>query len=241
MTLCLDPVDLRVIGSLIEKEFATPDYYPMTTAALANACNQKTSREPVTAYTDAEIASALERLTEKGLVRERNPAGARTAKYAHRLGDSLGLSFGFSRSQLVILAVLTLRGAQTPGELNTRSERLRDPHDERDVQSILEQLVSHERGSWVQELAREPGRRESRWIHLIGDEDTSVHSRTAELGTTRQSPADAILGSRAVNDESSAFSARPNVEELEQRVVDLEEQVAVLLGRIELLEEILEP
>ncbi|MFT5389859.1 MAG: hypothetical protein ACI8PT_000039 [Gammaproteobacteria bacterium] len=241
MTLCLDPVDLRVIGSLIEKEFATPDYYPMTTAGLANACNQKTSREPVTAYTDAEIASALERLIEKGLVRERNPAGARAAKYAHRLGDSLGLSFGFSRSQLVILAVLTLRGAQTPGELNTRSERLRDPHDERDVQSVLEQLMSHERGPWVQELMREPGRRESRWIHLLGAEDTGVNSGAAEPGTTRPSSADAILGSMAADDEASALSGSPNVEELEQRVVDLEEKVAALLDRIDLLEGIFEP
>ena len=138
MSLELSFAELRVLGSLIEKDLAAPDYYPLSLNALVNACNQKTSREPVSDLSDAEVGSALEALVADKVVRERNPAGSRTSKYAHALGDTLGLRFGFDRDQLAVLAVLMLRGAQTPGELRSRAARMRGAEDGGDA---LENLL----------------------------------------------------------------------------------------------------
>lgn len=200
MTLELTANEIRVIGVLIEKELATPDYYPLTVAALVSGCNQKTSRDPVMNLSLGDVQDVLDKLTGDRLVRERNPAGGRVSKYAHRLGDSLGLSFGFNRAQLAILAVLLLRGRQTPGELKARSERLRGAGVGENVDGVLSSLVSHDRGPWVCELAREPGRREARWTHLLGTStgvvedgprgDPSTLGAVA-LGPTFRAPADA--------------------------------------------------
>jgi len=179
MPLELNATQTRVLGALIEKELTTPDQYPLTLAALVNACNQKTSREPVMALSDAELQSALQYLIGEFLVRERNPAGSRVPKFAHRMNDSLGLSFVFKRSQLAVLAVLMLRGAQTPGELKTRSERLRSSDSTDDINAVLESLITHTRGPWVFELPREPGRRESRWTQLL---DKTVDSLDRATG-----------------------------------------------------------
>lgn len=191
MPLQRDPVELRVLGALMEKALTTPDYYPLTFAALLNACNQKSSRDPVMALTDAQLREALAALGRDGLVRERSPAGSRVPKYSHRLGDSLGLSFDFDPSQLAVLAVLILRGHQTPGELRGRAERLLDGAAERDVERILHGLRDHPRGPWVRELPREPGRREHRWSHLLGDDDQDAAPSMGSAHDSGAGPDDA--------------------------------------------------
>ena len=120
MEILLDAVEARVLGALIEKDLTTPEYYPLSLNALTNACNQKTNREPVTNYDDATVAAAIERLRSERMAAAVTGAGSRVEKYAHRLADN----FNFSERELAILAVLLLRGPQTPGELRQRADRM---------------------------------------------------------------------------------------------------------------------
>lgn len=236
MPLELSPVKLRILGALVEKELATPDYYPLTLSALQNACNQKTSREPVTGYTETEVREGVEALLEQSLARERNPAGSRVAKYAHRLSDSLGLSFGFTRAELSVLAVLMLRGPQTPGELRSRTERLRAPNTAFDVDDVLASLANHERGPWVLQLPREPGRREARWGHLLGTDDTAIRTSLAAEDPPPSAPAPAEFGA-SVSEQPAALESSDEPDPLAVRVSELEDMVLELQARIEALEE----
>lgn len=221
MALKLTPIELRVLGVLIEKEFATPEYYPLTLSALRSACNQKTSRWPVSSYQEDEVLASVHELIGQSLVRERNPAGGRVAKYAHRLGDRLGLSFGFSRTQLSVLAVLMLRGPQTPGELRPRADRLRNAAMEFNVGEVLEELVAHDRGPWVQQLTKEPGRREARWMHLLGNETPKPARPTTPEATTMLTPSNLTIQVSA-----------------SERITKLEETVLQLALRLEALEQL---
>ncbi len=223
MEFSLTPTEIRVLGSLMEKELATPDYYPLSLSALTAACNQKTSREPIMSLGEEEVLEALASLTARALARERNPAGSRVNKYAHRLDDSLGLRFGFTREERAVLSVLMLRGPQTPGELRTRSERLRGPGGRDDIEAMLRRLGADERGPWVRELPREGGRREARWMHLFGGDSGPGEPVAAPGEGQRQAeppphapPPDASLRSR--------------LERLERELAALREQVARLAG-----------
>jgi uncharacterized protein YceH (UPF0502 family) len=156
----LHPIEVRVLGALLEKDMATPEYYPLTVNSLQNACNQKSSREPTVNYDESTVQQALELLKNKGLVTRISGAGHRVEKYGHRLGEKLNLG----RRELALLCVLMLRGAQTVGELRGRTERMHDFADMDEVERVLETLESLEeplvarasRGRWVQLLGGQP-------------------------------------------------------------------------------------
>jgi uncharacterized protein YceH (UPF0502 family) len=156
-----DAVDLRVLGCLIEKQQTTPDQYPLSLNALRLACNQTTNRDPVVAYDDETIRDGLTRLSRRDWVRLASGRGSRAVKYRHLLDEALGLS----TAELSLLAVLMLRGAQTPGELKQRTERLHSFASLADVEETLERLVGRE---LVGRLPRRPGQKEIRYAQLLG-------------------------------------------------------------------------
>jgi uncharacterized protein YceH (UPF0502 family) len=157
----LDGVELRVLGCLIEKQRTTPDQYPLSLNSLRLAASQSTNRDPVVDYDEGTIRSALDRLGNRGWTRLASGPGSRAAKFRHLLDDALQLT----PSQLALLAVLMLRGAQTAAELRTRSERLYPFASSEDVESALSKLAERE---LVERLPRRPGEREERWAQLLG-------------------------------------------------------------------------
>ncbi|MBB5340914.1 YceH family protein [Tunturiibacter gelidoferens] len=167
----LDPIQLRVLGSLIEKEITTPENYPLSLNALVNACNQRSSREPVLELTEEEVRQALHTLEDLALT---NPVrDARVPKYEHRVRTVLNLR----RDETAVLCLLLLRGPQTPGELRSRADRLYTFDDLAAVQSTLERLATRtaaddstpeKTGPLVTILPRQPGSREARYAHLLG-------------------------------------------------------------------------
>jgi uncharacterized protein YceH (UPF0502 family) len=159
----LTPAELRVLGSLLEKQRTTPDTYPLTLNALRAACNQSTNRDPVVNYDEETIRDALARLGRRRWTRLASGHGSRAAKYRHLLDEELKVD----RSEQAVLAVLMLRGAQTPGELLQRSERLYHFDGAADLHAVIERLIERE---FVARLARRPGQREERYMHLLGDE-----------------------------------------------------------------------
>ena len=158
-----DPVELRVLGCLIEKQRTTPDQYPLSLNALRLACNQTTNRDPVVEYDEGTIRDALARMSNRGWVRLASGPGSRAAKYRHLFDDALNLS----ADDISLLAVLMLRGAQTPGELKQRTERLHSFESLPQLEETLEDLVGRE---LVARLPRRPGQKELRYAHLLGEE-----------------------------------------------------------------------
>lgn len=152
----LHPIEVRVLGSLLEKDLTTPEYYPLTLSALQNACNQKSSREPIVQYDETTVAQGLELLRQKHLILKVTGAGHRVEKYAHRLGESLNLG----RRELAILCVLMLRGPQTVGELRGRTERMHPFEDLDQVEHVLNSLAAREPDPLVGRASR------GRWRHL---------------------------------------------------------------------------
>src|SRR5215472_4867186 len=151
----LHPIEVRVLGALLEKDLTTPEYYPLTVNALLNACNQKSSREPVVNYDEGTVEQALDLLRNRGLVMKVSGAGHRVEKYAHRIGET----YNFGRRELALLCVLMLRGAQTVGELRGRTERMHDFADMEEVESVLELLASRQPDPLVARAGR------GRWAH----------------------------------------------------------------------------
>ena len=160
----LSLLETRVLGVLVEKERTVPDSYPLTLNALTAGCNQKTSRDPILNATDEEVQEALDRLKSLDLVME--TSGGRVMRYAHNAGRALHLP----PQSVALLAVMMLRGPQTPGELRINSERLHKFGDILSVQAFLDELAERPAGPFVKELARQPGARENRWMHLLGGE-----------------------------------------------------------------------
>jgi uncharacterized protein YceH (UPF0502 family) len=169
----LHPVEVRVLGALVEKDMATPEYYPLTLNALQNACNQKSSREPVVHYDEETVSQALELLKNKGLAVRISGAGHRVEKFGHRLGEKMN----FGRRELALLCVLMLRGPQTVGELRGRTERMHDFTDMEEVERVLETLAS-----LPEPLVARASR--GRWVHLFSGEP--------DLSTPEQSSAPAV-------------------------------------------------
>lgn len=165
MNLVLNDVEVRVLGALVEKDITTPDYYPLSLNALVNACNQKNNREPVMSLGEEEVRQALASLQEKRLAGPAGGADSRVTKYEHRLQEA----YNFDRREIAVLCVLLLRGAQTPGELRGRTERMYRFGALDDVQSTLQKLMQREPPLAVQ-LPRQPGTKEARYMHLLAGE-----------------------------------------------------------------------
>jgi uncharacterized protein YceH (UPF0502 family) len=166
----LTPIEARVIGCLIEKEVTTPDQYPLSLNALTSACNQKSNREPVMDLDEATVRGTLDGLIHRRLVSEKSGFGSRVPKFQQRFCNSEFGTLQFSGQELGIVCVLLLRGAQTPGELRTRSNRLCRFVDVSEVEMVLQHLMDREDGPFVVRLPRQPGRRESRYAHLFSGE-----------------------------------------------------------------------
>jgi uncharacterized protein YceH (UPF0502 family) len=195
----LHPIEVRVLGALLEKDIATPEYYPLTVNSLQNACNQKSSREPVVSYDETTVQQALELLKNKGFVIRISGAGHRVEKFGHRLGEKLNLG----RRELALLCVLMLRGPQTTGELRGRTERMHDFADVDEVERVLESLASLPEPL----VARAP---RGRWVHLFsGQPDFAAEPESVPIVTSR-SP------------HQSEFETR--IAALEREVEDLKRQ-----------------
>jgi uncharacterized protein YceH (UPF0502 family) len=161
MDFVLDTVEARVLGSLIEKETTTPEYYPMSLNALVNACNQKSNRDPAVAYDDEIVELAIATLKPKGLALTITGAGSRVAKFGHRLTEKLNLG----RREMALICELLLRGPQTVGELKNRADRMHRFNDLEEVESVLEHM-----SELVTKLPRRPGEKEQRYAHLLSGE-----------------------------------------------------------------------
>jgi uncharacterized protein YceH (UPF0502 family) len=159
-----DAVELRVLGCLIEKQRTTPDQYPLSLNALRLACNQTTNRDPVVDYDEPTIRDALTKMSNRGWVRLASGPGSRAVKYRHLLADALSLS----DEQMSLLAVLMLRGPQTPGELKQRTERLHPFESLATLEEMLSRLIERD---LVERLPRQPGQKEVRYRQLLGGED----------------------------------------------------------------------
>ena len=160
------PVEIRVLGCLIEKQRTTPDAYPLTLNALRAACNQTTNRDPVVSYDDETIRAALHRLVQHKWARLASGPGSRAVKYRHLLDEALGVADG----ELAVLCVLMLRGAQTPGELKARTDRMQSFGSLAEVYETLEGLITRE---LVARLPRGPGQKEERYLQLLGGDEAA--------------------------------------------------------------------
>ncbi len=204
----IGPVEMRVLGSLVEKQRTTPDVYPLTLNALRTACNQSTNRDPVMDLDDAAIRAALDRLGRKRWTRLASGQGGRAPKYRHLLSETLGLD----AAEASILGVLMLRGPQTPGELKGRADRLHRFEDLAAVQRTLERLT--ERGH-VREIERRAGQKEDRYLQLLGDRGTEA----APLARAQEPPLDSPSEQAPADDAPDQTAAR--LSRLEREVASL--------------------
>ena len=188
MELNLHPVELRVLGALIEKEITTPEYYPLSLNALVNACNQKSNRDPAVSYDEDDVAQALESLRARGLALRITGAGSRVPKHAHRLNEQLNPD----RRETAILCELMLRGPQTVGELRTHTERMHSFDDTSEVEAVLQRLMEREPEPLVARLPRRPGEKEVRFAHLLSGAPPVTEMETAEAHAAPSSRADRV-------------------------------------------------
>src|SRR5215475_11984690 len=208
MDIQLSEVEARVLGSLIEKEITTPDYYPLSLNALVNACNQKNNREPVMNLDEDAVRNALDGLQSHRLAGPARGADSRVTKYEHRIQEA----FNFTRGETAILCVLLLRGPQTPGELRGRTERMFRFEHLDDVQSTVQRLIERD-PPLVAMLLRQPGTKESRYMHLLS-EHSALPMRVArdeEAGRTRL--------------EEEFEKLRAELEEVKRQLADLRGQL----------------
>jgi uncharacterized protein YceH (UPF0502 family) len=205
-------VELRVLGCLIEKQRTTPEAYPLSLNALRLACNQSTNRDPVVAYDEPTIRAALDRLTQRRWVRLASGPGSRTAKYRHLFDEAVGLS----SEETAILCVLMLRGPQTPGELNQRTQRLHPFASLDEIDGVLTGLIERE---LVSKLPRRPGQKEQRYGHLLGEE-----AAAATAGGDAVAP---LAGSEATD----------RITDVERELCELRDAVAALRAELASLRE----
>ena len=203
--------EARVIGCLIEKSIVTPDQYPLTLNALTNACNQKSSRNPVMSLQQGEVQRTIRDLEERHLVRVEENFKSRAEKYIQRFCNTRYSDYQFEPPQLAVVCLLLLRGPQTPGELRARSGRLHAFADNAAVVDALDTLIEWEGGPLVVKLPRTPGRKDAEYMHLLsGPVDVESHASQAAAQKPRNSP------------------ERTSTTALEQRVSKLEAEVAEL-------------
>jgi len=215
VSLNLTANEARIIGCLIEKSVITPDQYPLTLNALTNACNQKSSREPVMSLQQGEVQHTIRELESKTLVRVDENFKSRVEKYIQRFCNTRYSDYQFEPPQLAIVCLLLLRGPQTPGELRSRSGRLHSFADNTAVVDALKMLIEWESNPLVVKLPRTPGRQDAEYMHLFsGPVDIEDHAKKAQVAAATSSP------------------GRTSVSELEQRVSNLEAAVAELKERL---------
>jgi hypothetical protein len=220
MPQLLSDIEARVIGCLIEKQIATPDQYPLTLNAVVAACNQKSNRYPVMTLSEHDVQAALAALTRRNLVLERFGIGDRVPKYQQLFCNTEFGSLQLSPQQTAIVCELLVRGPQTPGELRSRAARLAGFGAASEVEAALEELMTRSDGPYVARLAREPGRRESRYMQLFSGEAPPAAAESAST------PVEPPPGGRASLDE--------RIGALEQAVSDLRAELTelrALLGR----------
>jgi uncharacterized protein len=210
----LDAVEIRVLGCLLEKQRTTPDAYPLSLNGLRLACNQSTNRDPVVEYDEETIREALHRLSRRRFTRLASGHGSRAAKYRHLLDEALGLD----RAQLAVLAVLMLRGPQTPGELRARTDRLHHFDGAAALHDVLEGLIERE---LVARLTRRPGQKEERYEHLLSGEQEPGPDAVPVPGPTTAQPAAPSV------DEG-------RIERLERELAEVRDEVASLRRAMEL-------
>ena len=224
----LTPEEVRVLGCLLEKQRTTPDVYPLSLNSLRLACNQATNREPVVDYDERAIREALTRLERRGYTRLASGAGSRTTKYRHLLADALPME----RAQQAIVCVLMLRGAQTPGELKQRAERMHGFADLAEVQETLARLI--ERGL-VARLERRPGHKEERYAQLLGAADDRAAQERAQPLSQAAATAGGGQDVRAPGiderDTAELQELRARVERLERELGELREQMRHPVGQ----------
>jgi uncharacterized protein len=206
----LDPVEVRILGCLIEKQRTTPDAYPLSLNALRLACNQTTNRDPVVQYDESTIREALHRLSQRRYSRLASGHTSRAYKFRHLLDEALDLD----QEELAVLGVLFLRGAQTPGELKQRTERMQGFPDLASVQDTLDRLIERD---LVLRLARRPGQKEERYMHRLSEEAAGAPP----------------VETAAAPEPIVAAAPRPSVRE--DRLGKLEEEMAELRGQVEAL------
>jgi uncharacterized protein YceH (UPF0502 family) len=212
MNLLLNAIETRVLGSLVEKDVTTPDYYPLSLNALVNACNQKNNRDPVMNLDEEAVREALDTLQEKRLAVPTSSADSRVTKYEHRLQEV----FNFTRGETAILCVLLLRGPQTPGELRGRTERMHRFEDLTEVQSTLQRLMQRD-PPLARVLPRQPGTKESRYKHLLAGD---VEDAAMPDVSVARAPSPAYVASDSADCD--------RIQRLEDEVSELRKEVAVL-------------
>ena len=215
MQTTLNDTEARVIGCLVEKSIVTPDQYPLTLNALTNACNQKSSRDPVMSLSQGEVQHAVRALQDRHLVTIDENFKSRVEKYAQRFCNTRYSNLQFSEAELAIICLLLLRGPQTPGELRSRSGRLHAFEDNAEVVQALTDLAERDPDPLVVKLPRTPGRKDSEYMHLFsGPVDVEAHAAGAREKQASSSP------------------ARHTVAELEARVSQLEAEVAAIKEKL---------
>ncbi|MCG6965981.1 MAG: YceH family protein [Chromatiaceae bacterium] len=219
MRIELTPAEARVIGCLIEKEIITPAQYPLSLSALTNACNQKTSRDPVMDLAEADVQQIVDGLIKKHLVSDRGSFGSRVTKYQHRFANVGFGSLEFTAQELGIICLLLLRGPQTAGELRARSNRLCHFDDAHETEKVIQGLSERVDGPFVTRLARDAGKREPRYAHLFGDDDSAFASPAAP--------------EPAAGEPERRHS---RLEQLEELVLEMQVQLDEVKARLERLE-----
>jgi uncharacterized protein YceH (UPF0502 family) len=219
MSLELSVLEARVIGCLMEKQIATPDQYPLSLNALVNACNQRSNRDPVLNLEEREVQAVVDGLMRKQLVLEKSGFGSRVPKYHQLFCNTQFGSLKFSPQQTAVVCELLLRGPQTPGELRTHAARLAPIRDVEEVEAALEDLMTRPAGPYVVKLAREPGRRESRYAQLF-------------TGTPEMPLATSDAIERAAPAASADDPLVARIEALEATVTALQRQLAELSDRL---------
>lgn len=210
----LSDVELRVLGALIEKDHTTPEGYPLSLQALVTACNQRTSRDPVTDFHLQDVMAAVNRLKDRGLAETVQEAGDRVPKHKHRFGYALDLN----DKQIAVLAVLLLRGPQTPGELRSRTDRYATFGGVAEIDGVLKSLENRP-AALVRNLGRGPGQSQDRWVHTLGTDEQKMVPRVRPV---RPDANDSGEGEAAAAADARADPLLQRLEALEMRVAALE-------------------
>lgn len=215
----LTPIETRVLGALIEKDITTPDYYPLSLNALVNACNQKNNRDPVMTLDEAAVRGALATLQERRMAGPAGGADSRVTKYEHRLQEV----FNFDRREIAIVCVLLLRGAQTPGELRGRTDRMYRFEALDDVVSTLDRLAQRE-PPLVRALARQPGTKEIRYMHLFSGEPPEHLMQSQVARPSRATEEDPNSEQRIAALEQEVSRLRTELTEVQQQLASFRQQ-----------------